>query len=65
MYQLCAVKPFAVALVRHKRWIPMKNHLSAINGRQFESECALGWFLKPSVLPDVFGCGAGLRGRVL
>ena len=31
MYQLCAVKPFAVALVRHKRWIPMKNHLSAIN----------------------------------
>ena len=32
MYQLCAVKPFAVALVRHKRWIPMKNHLSAING---------------------------------
>lgn len=57
MYQLCAVKPFAVALVRHKRWIPIKNHLSAINGRQFESECALGWFLKPSVLPDVFGCG--------
>lgn len=57
MYQLCAVKTFAQALVKHKRWVPMKAHLSAINGRQFETESVLGWFLRPSVLPDIFGCG--------
>ena len=57
MYQLCSVKQFALALVKHKRWVPMKAHLSAINGRQFESESALGWFFRPSVLPDMYGCG--------
>ena len=57
MYQLCSVKAFATALVKHKRWVPMKSHLSAINGRQFETESVLGWFFRPSVLPDILGCG--------
>jgi len=57
MYQLVSVKAFAVALVKHKRWIPMRSHLSAINGRQFETESALGLFFKPSVLPDIYGVG--------
>lgn len=57
MYQLVAVKAFAMELVKHKRWIPMKSHLNAINGRQFESESALGWFFRPSVLPDIWGSG--------
>lgn len=57
LYQLVSVKAFAICLVKHKRWIPMRSHLSAINGRQFETESALGLFFKLSPLPDVMGVG--------
>ena len=46
MYQLCSVKAFATALVKHKRWVPMKSHLSAINGRQFETVSTLAQNLR-------------------